>query len=93
MRAIGDRVRSLTELTELFVPFERGDILAAIHREGQVLSEATEPDGLRVRARLEAGSVGRLRPFVVGDGVNDGGASIAAVVGAPTAAPSDTEAV
>ena len=63
--AIGDRVRALTEVTELFIPFDRGDVLAAVHREGQVLVETPGDDGVRVRARLEAGSIGRLREFVV----------------------------
>jgi GTP-binding protein HflX len=65
MLAIGDRVRAMTEVTELLIPFDRGDILAAVHREGQVLVETPAADGLRIRARLEAGSVGRLREFVV----------------------------
>jgi GTPase len=64
--AVGDRVRALTEVTELFIPFDRGDILASVHREGQVLVETPGDDGVRVRARLEAGSIGRLREFVVG---------------------------
>ena len=64
--AIGDRVRAMTEVTELLIPFDRGDVLAAVHREGQVLVETSDSDGVRVRARLEAGSVGRLREFVVG---------------------------
>jgi len=63
--AIGDRVRAMTEVTELLIPFDRGDIMAAVHREGQVLVETPDSDGVRVRARLEAGSVGRLREFVV----------------------------
>ncbi|MEO8696135.1 MAG: GTPase HflX [Acidimicrobiales bacterium] len=62
---IGDRVRALTEVTELLIPFDRGDIMAAVHREGQVLVETPDTEGVRVRARLEAGSVGRLREFVV----------------------------
>jgi len=63
--AIADRLRAMTEVTELLIPFDRGDVLAAVHREGQVLVEAPDADGLRVRARLEPGSVGRLREFVV----------------------------
>ncbi len=65
LNAISDRVRALTTVVELFIPFDRGDMLAAVHREGQVLVEQPEIDGMRVRARLEAGSVGRLRRFVV----------------------------
>ncbi len=67
LEAISDRVRALTSVIELFVPFERGDVLAAVHREGQVLMEQPEALGMRVRARLEEGSIGRLRAFVVPD--------------------------
>ena len=42
-------------------------MIAAVHREGQVLVEQAEADGMRVRARLEQGSIGRLREFVVAD--------------------------
>jgi GTP-binding protein HflX len=65
LTAIADRVRTLTVVTELLIPFERGDALAAVHREGQVLVEAAEVGGVRVRARLEPASIGRLREFVV----------------------------
>ncbi len=65
LNAISDRVRALTTVIELLIPFERGDMLAAVHREGQVLVEQAESDGMRVRARLEQGSIGRLREFVV----------------------------
>lgn len=62
---IGDRVRAMTELAELVVPWDRGDVLAAVHREGQVLSEAAEEHGMRLKARLEPASLGALREFVV----------------------------
>lgn len=65
MATIGDRVRSMTELAELLVPWDKGDVLAAVHREGQVLSEAAEEHGMRIRARLEPSSLGALRDYVV----------------------------
>lgn len=65
MATIGDRVRSMTELAHLVVPWDRGDVLAAVHREGQVLSEAAEEHGMRVTARLEPASLGALRDYVV----------------------------
>ena len=52
---------------QVLIPFDRGDMIAAVHREGQVLVEQAEADGMRVRARLEQGSIGRLREFVVAD--------------------------
>jgi GTP-binding protein HflX len=62
---IGDRVRALTAITELLVPWDRGDVLASVHREGQVITEAAEEEGMRLRARLEPASVGALREYVV----------------------------
>jgi hypothetical protein len=39
-------------------------MLAAAHREGDVYTEQTEADGMRVRARLEPASAKRLREFI-----------------------------
>jgi GTP-binding protein HflX len=65
LRTIADRVRMLTAVVELLVPYERGDVLAAIHREGEVVSTSHEDGGVRVRARLTDASRGRLTEFVV----------------------------
>jgi GTP-binding protein HflX len=65
LRALSDRLRSLAKVVELVVPFERGDVLAAIHREGEVVSTSPGEAGLLVRARLSDASVGRLAEFVV----------------------------
>lgn len=62
---IGDRLRQKTEFVELLVPWDRGDVLAAVHREGQVSSHNAEETGMRLRARLELASVGALKEFVV----------------------------
>jgi GTP-binding protein HflX len=58
--AIGDRLRAQTNLMELYVPYARGDVLAEIHREGEVLSETAGPDGVVIRARLDPAGVARL---------------------------------
>ncbi len=63
--ALGDRLRSLNKVIELLIPYERGDLLASVHREGEVLSTHHEDDGVRVRARLADASAGRLAQFVV----------------------------
>ena len=65
LRTIGDRVRSLTAVVELLVPYERGDVMASIHREGEVVSTSHEDGGIRVRARLADASRGRLTDFIV----------------------------
>ncbi|MEX2627796.1 MAG: GTPase HflX, partial [Ilumatobacteraceae bacterium] len=64
LRTLADRLRSRTSVVELWVPFGRGDVIAAIHREGEVLSEDEGPDGMVVRARLSDASAGRLAEFL-----------------------------
>ena len=65
LQALADRLRALNKVIELLIPYDRGDLLAAVHREGEVLSTCHEDDGVRVRARLGEASVGRLAAFVV----------------------------
>ncbi|MCB0979388.1 MAG: GTPase HflX [Ilumatobacteraceae bacterium] len=65
LRTLADRLRSITTIVELLVPFDRGDVLASVHREGEVVSTVETGDGLIVRARLSDASAGRLAEFVV----------------------------
>jgi len=65
LRRLGDRMRSISRITDLVVPYDRGDILASIHREGEVVMTAELQSGMQIRARLSEASVGRLREFVV----------------------------
>ncbi len=65
LEALSDRLRSMTELVELAIPYDRGDVLAQVHREGQVLTESADDSGVTVRARLDPDSKGRLIEWVV----------------------------
>lgn len=64
--AVSDRLRALDEVLECFVPYARGDIVAAIHREGEVLVEVHEESGTRFRVRLDGAGLAQVRPFLVG---------------------------
>jgi GTP-binding protein HflX len=55
----------LSKIIELLIPYDRGDLLAALHREGEVLSTHHDEGGVRVRARLADASAGRLAQFAV----------------------------
>ena len=66
LATIGDRLRSLTTLVELVIPFDRGDLLAAAHRAGEVIEEEAGEGGMRLRGRFDEASVGRFREYVVG---------------------------
>jgi GTP-binding protein HflX len=63
LTAISDRLRAGTETVELLVPFERGDVLAAAHRLGEVVAEEPGEGGIVVRARLDAEGRSRLDAF------------------------------
>ncbi len=65
LHALSDRLRAMSKIVELLIPYDRGDLLAAVHREGEVLSTHHDDDGVRVRARLADASAGRLAEFVV----------------------------
>jgi GTP-binding protein HflX len=64
LETLADRVRALNAVVELSVPYERGDVLAALHREGEVLVEVHDDRVTRVRARLPRGGIDRFREFL-----------------------------
>ena len=65
LTAIADRIRSLNPVVELRVPYERGDVLAALHRAGEILVETHEDDATVVRARLDQADAARFGEFCV----------------------------
>ncbi len=70
LERLGDRLRALASIVELQIPYDRGDVLAALHREGDVLVVVHEDAGTRVQARLSASMVGRFAALVTSvDGV------------------------
>ena len=65
LRTLADRLRALTTIVELAIPYDRGDVIAAVHREGEVVSTTEHADALHVRARLSDASKGRLADYLV----------------------------
>lgn len=63
---IGDRLRALTPAVDLFVPYNRGDVLAALHRSGEVVTETAQADGVAVSARIAPSAVSRFAEFRAG---------------------------
>ena len=57
--ALADRLRVGDRVVELLVPFARGDVLAALHREGGIVGEVTGEGATRVQVVLD--DVGRSR--------------------------------
>ena len=61
---IGDRLRAATRVVDLVIPFERGDVLAEVHREGEVLSEDVGEGGMHLTARLDEAGQAKLAGWV-----------------------------
>jgi GTP-binding protein HflX len=62
---VAARLRALAPIVELLIPYQRGDVVAALHREGEVLVEVHAEGGTRLRARLPVMVVPRFDEFVV----------------------------
>ena len=62
---IGNRLRSVMPVVEMLIPFDRGDVLAAAHRAGEVLRESAGETGMLIRGRFDDATLNRYREFVV----------------------------
>jgi GTP-binding protein HflX len=63
LTAMGDRLRATGRVLELIVPYERGDVLAAVHREGEVLMESHDEGAAHLRVRVDAAGASRFAEF------------------------------
>jgi GTP-binding protein HflX len=64
LQAVGDRLRALARIVELVVPYDRGDVLAAVHREGEVVVESQSEGAIRLRVRVDEAGRARFRQFL-----------------------------
>jgi GTP-binding protein HflX len=64
---IADRLRAGAHVARLRIPFDRGDVLAAVHRHWEVLEEEAGEDGIDVTARLDEEGQSRFAAFLVED--------------------------
>jgi GTP-binding protein HflX len=65
LRAVGDRLRMADRVVELQIPWARGDILAAVHREGEVVEQEDGDDGARLHVVLDPAGRARFADFFV----------------------------
>ena len=59
VRVVADRLRGSDRVVELVVPWARGDVLAAIHREGEVVAQRDGEESATLQVVLD--DVGRAR--------------------------------
>jgi GTP-binding protein HflX len=62
---IGDRLRTNDRILTLQLPFDRGDLLAAAHREGDVLDTSVSDDGVLIHVVLDDVSAARFSQWRV----------------------------
>ena len=65
--AIGEALRARDRTVDLSVPYERGDVIAALHRGGEVLDQHDSGSGLSVRVRLDEAGRRRFAQFTTAD--------------------------
>jgi GTP-binding protein HflX len=63
-QAISDRLRNTGTVVRLEIPYDRADILAAAHRDGEVMAEKHDENGSVIEVRLPAADLPRFQPFV-----------------------------
>ncbi len=64
--AIVKGLDAVTAKVDLLIPYERGDVVAAIHEAGEVLDEQHGEEGTEITVRLPAATAERLSDYVRG---------------------------
>jgi GTPase len=62
---IGEALRAHDRTVELSVPYDRGDVLAALHRNGEVIDQRDLNGAISVRARVDEATRRRYEEFTV----------------------------
>jgi GTP-binding protein HflX len=62
--AVDAALQPATADLEVLVPYERGDVVAALHRVGEVLAEVHEAAGVRVKARVPVAEATAFAAFL-----------------------------
>jgi GTP-binding protein HflX len=65
LRSIGEHLRRADRMVELSIPWARGDVLAAVHREGEVVDQEDGDQAATVHVVLDAAGRARFSEFVV----------------------------
>ncbi|MEC7924075.1 MAG: hypothetical protein VYB80_02545, partial [Actinomycetota bacterium] len=60
------------DVVELAIPFDKGEVLAQVHREGQVLEERVTEEKMYVQARLDSLSRSRMASYILEREASDG---------------------
>jgi GTP-binding protein HflX len=77
LERLSEVLRATDRTLDLVVPYDRGDILAALHRSGEVIQQTDAGGQLALRVRLDESTHRRFAEFMVrNDHVSDRGAPV-----------------
>ncbi|GAA4614217.1 GTPase HflX [Saccharopolyspora hordei] len=62
-QAIADRLPRPDVFVDVLVPYTRGELVARVHSEGEVVDEEHTPEGTRLRAKVRPDLASALEPF------------------------------
>jgi GTP-binding protein HflX len=65
--AVAAQLHRTSRVVELTIPYSRGDVLAALHREGEVLATEDGQEATMVWAKLPGNAVAQFAPFMTPD--------------------------
>ncbi len=68
LSAVVKALAATTTKVDVLVPYDRGDLVAALHRAGEVLATDHSPEGTLVTARLPHDEVAAFADYVAGPG-------------------------
>ncbi len=64
LRAVADRIRMSDRVVRLVIPYARGDVLAAVHREGEVVDQEAGVESATLTVLLDEAGRARFSEFV-----------------------------
>jgi GTP-binding protein HflX len=64
LRAVAETLPDPPVTIEALVPWDRGDLVAMLYREAEVLRAEAEPEGTRVHAQVGLRALAALRPYL-----------------------------
>lgn len=65
LEVLGETFRRQTQTMHLLIPYDRGDIVAAAHRLGEVASEKHDSDGTVIDVRVPVEELDRFEPYEI----------------------------
>ena len=68
LEAVGTATPDPPVEVDVLIPWARGDLVAMLYDEAEVLKAEAEPDGTRVRARVGLRELAAVRAYAVGAG-------------------------